>query len=78
MTTSLTEVARAGFRGEANSHLFSSPNHFAHALGEYLQTSGRIEPSDVRMGRGYRIWSGDMLFVIDVARGRSLTFIRER
>lgn len=65
----LTEPARAGYAGKPNPHMFSSPNYYAHALGKYLFDSGRAEPGDVRMGRGYRIRSRDTIYAIRDSAG---------
>ena len=62
MANDLTNEAVNGFNGLANGHLYSSPNYIAHALGHYLQFSGRSAPRGVRMSRGYKIHANDMLF----------------
>ncbi len=62
--TDLTAIARAGYDGNENPHLFSSPHFYAHAFGRYLHDSGRSPPRDIRMGRGYSIWASDMRFTI--------------
>lgn len=59
---SLTEYARAGYYGNANPHLCSSPCWYAHTLGVYLHGSGYSIPTDVRMGRGDSIRCDDMRF----------------
>lgn len=59
---SLTEEAIAGYHGNENPHLWSSPSWYAHALGSYLHGSGRSVPTDVRMGRGDSIRCRDMRF----------------
>lgn len=63
-TTSLDAHATAGFTGQANPHLPSSPAWFAHELGRHFRDSGRTMPRDVRMGRGHSIRVNDMLFKI--------------
>lgn len=60
----LTLSAIAGYEGQANSNIYSSPMWYAHELGIALKASGRSKPDDVRMSRGYSIRSGDMLFKI--------------
>lgn len=59
---SLTEYARAGYNGNDNPHLWSSPCWYAHIFGRYMHDSGRSIPDDVRMGRGDSIRCGDMRF----------------
>jgi hypothetical protein len=58
----LTDRALDGFNGLANGYLYSSPSYIAHALGRYLNDSGRTAPRGVRMSRGYTIHANDMLF----------------
>lgn len=70
----LTPHALAGFRGERNSNLATSPAWYAHKLGEHFQHTGRPEPRGVRMGRGYQIHGNDMLFKFDT--DNSITRIR--
>lgn len=48
----------------------------AHALGSYLHGSGRCVPTDVRMGRGDSIRSGDMRFSFKHT-GKHVIFTRE-
>lgn len=74
---SLTAEARAGYGGNVNPYLFSSPAFYAHALGRYLHATGRSVPSDVRMSRGYSIRSGDMLFAIKHEAGGKVSFERQ-
>jgi hypothetical protein len=62
MTESLTDYARAGYDGNENPHLGTSPAWYAHALGRYLHATGRTPPRDVRMGRGDSIRANDMRF----------------
>ena len=64
MSDSLTDYARAGYYGNANTHLYSSPAWYAHAFGQYLHATGRAIPADVRMGRGYSIRAGDTRYAI--------------
>lgn len=73
---SLTAEARIGHLGNENPHLWSSPSWYAHALGSYLHGSGRSMPTDVRMGRGDSIRSGDMRFSFKHT-GKHIHFIRE-
>lgn len=61
----LTPHAIAGYRGERNANIATSPAWYAHKLGEHFQRSGRPEPRDVRMGRGYKVHGSDMLFSFD-------------
>ena len=58
----LTDYAMAGFKGEPNPHMPSSPAWYAHAIGALMQTTGRTAPHDVRMGRGYSIHCNGMTF----------------
>lgn len=60
----LTTLARIGYDGNTNSHLYSSPAWYAHELGRYLHSTGRSVPHNVRMSRGYSIRANDMLFTI--------------
>jgi len=62
MATDLTSEARAGFDGNPNPHLRTSPCWYAHALGQYLHATGRSAPRGVRMGRGDSIRANDMRF----------------
>ena len=72
----LTECAREGFQGNDNPHLYSSPAWYAHAFGRYMHSSGRTVPTDVRMGRGYSIRSGDMRFTIQHLDDQKVSFER--
>ena len=65
----LTEYARAGFDGNPNPHLSSSPAWFAHALGRHLHYDGHSVPKDVRMGRGDSIRACGMRFKFQYAAG---------
>jgi hypothetical protein len=58
----LTEYARAGYDGNDNPYLYSSPCWYAHSLGQYLHASGRTPPRNVRMSRGSSVRANDMLF----------------
>jgi hypothetical protein len=58
----LTAIARAGYDGNSNEHLYSSPNWYAHALGAHLHQTGRNPPASVRMSRGCRVRANGMLF----------------
>lgn len=71
----LTTHAAAGFNGDENTHIPSSASFYAHAVGAYLQKTGRTMPRDVRMGRGYSIRANDMLFKIG-GKGLNITFER--
>lgn len=62
MSRDLTEFARIGYYGNPNPHLYSSPAWYAHRIGEHLHATGRSIPTDVRMGRGYKVRVGDMIF----------------
>ncbi len=66
----LTAVALVGYQGAANPHLASSPHFYAHELGAHFWTTGRSQPRDVRMGRGYSIRANDMRFTITNAGQR--------
>lgn len=55
----LTEEARAGYYGNDNPHIPTSPCWYAHAFGRFLQQSGYPIPfNGVRMGRGDSIRCG--------------------
>lgn len=66
-SSDLTMEAIKGYQTDfpANPYLRSSPNWFAYELGAYLRRTGYTLPRDVRMGRGYRLHSNDMLFAFD-------------
>ena len=72
----LTEFARAGYDGNQNPHLFSSPCWYAHAVGTILHRTGRMPPCDVRMSRGQSIRANDMLFSFK-HEGKMVQFTRE-
>ena len=61
----LTPEAISGYEGKANAYLATSAAWYAHQLGAHLLATGRCAPADVRMGRGYRIRCGDMVFAFD-------------
>lgn len=61
----LTEYAREGYNGAANRHLNSSPASMAHNLGAWFARTGKTEPRDVRMSRGYSMRASDMVFQPD-------------
>ena len=61
----LTDKAIEGYVGMGNAYIATSPSWFAYKLGEYLKRTGRSQPRDVRMGRGYQIHANDMLFSFD-------------
>lgn len=71
MKNNLTEYAVKAYKTRQetgythNPHLYSSPAWYAHELGIYFDTTGRTEPKNVRMGRGYSINANDMLFKIN-------------
>jgi hypothetical protein len=69
-------AALAGFNGNDNPHLYSSPAWYAHALGRYLHDTGRCVPRNVRMGRGYSIRANDMRFAIKETGAGRVTFER--
>lgn len=58
----LTNFAWAGYNGNPNPHLYSSPAWYAHSCGAYLHDTGRPPPHDVRMGRGYSVRVGDLRY----------------
>mgnify|MGYP000169646463 CR=1 FL=1 len=58
----LTQYAAEGYNGAPNRYLNSSPASMAHSLGAWFANTGRSLPRDVRMSRGYRMRSADMLF----------------
>ncbi len=58
----MTKEACAGYAGNENPYLPTSPNWYAHELGKYFKASGRTVPRDVRMGRGDSIRGNDMRF----------------
>lgn len=59
----LTTAARAGYDGNANPYLYSSPMWYAHSLGRYLHDTGRTPPRDVRPGRGSRMHANDLQWI---------------
>lgn len=66
MSAKLDDAARAGFEGQLNGNLYSSPVWYAHELGRYLARTGAPCPTDVHMGRGYSMRVGlDVLYRID-------------
>ena len=67
--TDLTAEARVGYDGNANPHIWSSPCWYAHSLGQYLHSTGRTPPRDVRMSRGSSVRCSDMLFKHNDATG---------
>lgn len=66
----LTVDARAGYDGNPNPHLYSSPRFYAHALGRYLHDTGRAPPNEVGMGRGYSIRANSMRFLIGTGESK--------
>lgn len=75
MANDLTKEANVGYMGNDNPHLATSPSWYAHALGQYLHSTGRSVPRNVRMSRGDSIRANDMLFKFKHA-GKSITFER--
>jgi hypothetical protein len=65
----LTTDARAGYDGNENRNLYSSPCWYAHSLGRYLHDTGRSPPRGVRMGRGASVRANDMRFTHDDDNG---------
>jgi hypothetical protein len=63
-TEKLDGAAAAGFDGQENPHIYSSPMWYAHELGRAFKACGRPQPTDVRMSRGYNIRCRDMMFKI--------------
>lgn len=66
----LTEYARAGYDGNANPHLYSSPCWYAHSLGSYLHATGRTVPDAVRMSRGSKVRCRESLYEYQHGKGR--------
>lgn len=60
--TNLDAYAAAGYRGEPNPHLYSSPAWFAHAIGAHMNAKGMPAPTDVRMGRGFTVRVRELQF----------------
>jgi hypothetical protein len=58
----LDAAAKAGYQKQPNTNMYSSPNWYAHELGLYFYATGRTEPCDVRMSRGYKIRANGMIF----------------
>lgn len=73
---SLTDEARAGYYGNENPWLYSSPAWYAHALGRYMHDTGRSIPTDVRMGRGDSIRANNMRFTFKLEKGQGISFER--
>jgi hypothetical protein len=74
----LTAVAREGYDGNDNKHLYSSPNWYAHKLGQYLHSTGRTVPRNVRMSRGQCVHANDMLFRLAELNTKPATYTWER
>lgn len=68
--TDLTPEAMAGYRGEENHHLATSPCWCAHEMGRQLGTNRRLAPTDVRMGRGDSIWTNGVRWAFGWKLGR--------
>lgn len=66
----LTQEARAGYDGNPNPHLWSSPCWYAHSLGQYLHATGRSVPEGVRMSRGSKMRCRDSLYEYQHGAGR--------
>lgn len=65
--TNLTDEAMKGYHapdGSACPHYDSSPSGMAWLVGQWLKTTGRPEPRDVRMSRGYTVRANDMLISV--------------
>jgi len=72
----LTTQAQGGYDGSACQHIWSSPAWYAYQVGQYLRSSGRTAPRDVRMGRGNRIHANDLLFKFTHQDGQGISFER--
>ncbi|WP_425952941.1 hypothetical protein [Ralstonia pseudosolanacearum] len=60
----LTPYAKEGFVAQPGSkcpHYTSSPAGMAWCVGAWMRDTGRTEPRDVRMSRGYKVRVNDML-----------------
>ena len=67
----LTEQAKEGFEAPAGAncpYFDSSPSAMAWLTGQWLKTTGRTEPRDVRMSRGYTVRANDMLLSLNNPR----------
>lgn len=60
----MTKAAVAGFTGQENPHIYTSPMWCAHELGRAFKACGDPQPTDVRMSRGYSIRNGKAVFKI--------------
>ncbi|WP_432263373.1 hypothetical protein [Cupriavidus sp. TMH.W2] len=66
----LTPFAKEGFAAERGStcpHYTSSPAGMAWCVGAWLRDTGRSEPRDVRMSRGYSVRVNEMLVNAEAA-----------
>ena len=61
----IQQAAKDGYELKANPHLYSSAMWYAHEIGAYLAKTGRTQPYDVSMGRGYTVRANGMLFKED-------------
>jgi hypothetical protein len=64
MSAKMNDAAAAGFAGDENPHIYSSPVWYAHELGRAFKACGKARPTDVDMSRGYSIRSGRTVFKI--------------
>lgn len=63
-TSDLTAFAREGYNATSEAscpYIASSPASMAWLTGQWLRTTGRSSPRDVRMSRGYTVRANDML-----------------
>lgn len=71
-------ACRAGFWGNPNPHIYSSPVWYAHAIGAYLHRQGvRTLPTSCRMGRGYRVRVDGVVYREVEQAGGPSAFVRE-
>lgn len=76
-SSNLTEQAKQGYEAPAGAEcpfIESSPAAMAWATGQWLRSTGRTAPRDVRMSRGYTVHANDML--IDLRNPRAIERIR--
>lgn len=73
----LTAAALEGYSSnKINRYIYSSPNFYACALGDYFRITGRPAPRDVRMGRGDSIRASDMRFTFTGSKAAGIMFER--
>lgn len=72
----ITEYAERAYSGQEVQAIYSSPAYYAAQLGAHFKATGRSEPRDVRMSRGYSIRANDMRFVIKGSAAAGITFER--